>query len=211
MARVEMSLHQALAELKRLDDRIKNSLKADFVLPNRKGNSKIGSSTVEEKTNEIKGNFQRTEALITNRRRIKNAIIKANAETTFTIDGDSYTIAEAIELKNSIGLDYDFLSALKGQYITSKAKVEAENEALQPKLENYLKSILGDNDKKDQNLVKSYTETFFKTNEWQLIDPKRIAKYIEDYGEKISKFETEVDYKLSEINSKTTITVDLFD
>lgn len=211
MAKVEMSLHQALAELKRLDDRINNSLKADFVLPNKKGNSKIGSATVEEKTNEVKGNFQRTEALITNKRRIKNAIIKANAETTLTIGGNLYSIAEAIELKNSIGLDYNFLSTLKGQYTTSKAKVEVENENLQPKLESYLKSILGDNDRKDQNLVKSSTETFLKANEWQLIDPNHIAKYIKDYDEKISKFETEVDYKLSEINSKTTIIVDLSD
>ena len=209
MAEKTMSIHQALAEIKMYDSKIYKATNQIFVSAARKGNEKFGSETKEEFVNGIKGNFDSVVALIENKKIIKSAIVLSNANTKVIIGGTEYTVAEAIERKNMITHEKAFLNSLKMQYRVALDKIETENNSLQPKLESYLKSVVGEKDRNDIEIVSKYEKQFREVNEYELIDPCKVNDYIKDLEKSIDDFETEVDYKLSEINTTTQITVNL--
>lgn len=209
MTEKTMSVHQALAEIKMYDNKIYRATMQTFVSAGRKGNEKIGSETKEEFSNSIKGNFDSVVALIENKKAIKSAIVLSNANTKVNIGGIEYTVAEAIERKAMITHEKQFLNSLKQQYRMANDKVESENNSLQPRLESYLKSVINEKDKNDIETVKMYEKQFRDVNEYELIDPCKVRNYIENLEKSIEDFETEVDYKLSESNTVTQITVNL--
>jgi hypothetical protein len=211
MSTVIMSIHRALGELKTYDNRIKNAICSQFVIANKKSNEKIGGKTVKEFTNAMKGNFNSVTSLIENKKRIKQAIVISNAETNVSISNVTYKVAEAIERKNLIRLEEEFLAQLKTQYKKERDKVENENNALQNKLEDYLKSVLGEKNNRTPEDVAKYTEDFEKRHKYDLIDPANIENYIKQLDKEIIDFKTEVDYVLSESNANTKISVDLVD
>ena len=78
------------------------------------------------------------------------------------------------------------LSALKGQYITSKAKVEVENEALQPKLEKVYKE------------VDCYTKSYQSLKRENTLYENEI-KILEFNNNKLNKKNTELTNKINSI------------
>ena len=113
MAEKVMSIHQALAELKLYDNKIWNGLKKDFVTYTKKGNDKIGSYTIQEYSDLLKGNLDSVRALMENKRVVKSAIVLSNANTKITIGDKEYTVAEAIERKSMMEMERKLLSELK--------------------------------------------------------------------------------------------------
>lgn len=206
-----MSIHQALSEVKTYDDRIARGISASFVIANRKNNAKIGSETIEEIKNKMRGNLDSVKALIENKKIIKSAIVKSNNSTTVVIGGKSYSVAEAIERKNMTLLEDSFLRSITDQYNRMKGQVDKNNDALPEKLENYLKSTLADKTKADSAVVDALTKQFNDNNEYELIDPNKLCDLIDTMYKEISDFKTEVDYKLSESNATTIIAVNLVD
>lgn len=211
MAEKTMSIHQALAELKMYESKIFKASREDFVTSNRKGNEKIGSYTKAEYANVLKGNLDKVKALINNKKVIKSAVVLSNANTKVTIGGIEYTVAEAIERKNMLNLEKQLLTSMRNQYSMCSSKIEMENNNLTSRLESYLKSVVNEKDKNNPEIVKQYEKQFKDVNEYELIDPNKIAEAISDLEKSIEDFETEVDYKLSESNTITQITVELAD
>ena len=211
MSKITMSVHRALAELKTYEDRLTKATGAVFVIANPKGNDKISGKTIDDVSNEIKGNFASYASLAENQRRIKAAVVKSNAVTIITIAGTEYTVAEAIERKAKIKYDERFLSALKRQFNEASSLVDRENAGLPDKIEKYLQNILGAKDKRTAEEIASHTELYEKRYKWELVDPCGITKKIEELEEKIISFKTEVDYALSESNALTQIEVDFVD
>lgn len=211
MAEKTMSIHQALAELKTYENKIFKATREEFVAVNRKGNDKIGSYTKDEYANMLKGNLDKVKALISNKKIIKSAIVLSNANTKVTIGGEEYTVAEAIERKNMISYEKQLLTSMKSQYSIGTTKIESENNSLAVRLEGYLKSVVNEKDKNNPEIVKQYEKQFRDVNEYELIDPNKIADVIKTLEKDIEDFETEVDYKLSESNTVTQITVNLAD
>lgn len=207
----KMSVHQALSEVKTYDDRINRGISSQFVVANRKNNAKIGSETVEEVKEKLKGNLMSVKALIENKKIIKSAIVKSNNTTTVKVGGKDYFVAEAIERKNMVVLEENLLHSIADQYNRVKGQVDKNNDALPEKLENYLKSALTDKTKVDETVVKVLTDKFMGDNEYEMIDPNKINLLIDVMYKEISDFKTEVDYKLSESNATTIITVNLVD
>jgi hypothetical protein len=58
MAKVTMSVHRALAELKLLDARIQNGNSQSFVTANKRSNKDIGGKTVAEHAEVLAGNLK---------------------------------------------------------------------------------------------------------------------------------------------------------
>lgn len=208
MAVIKMSVHRALGELKTYDSKIEKAKKEKFIIANKKSNEKIGSKTIAEYGEELKGNLQKLKALIENRKRLKSAIVMSNAETIVKIADKNYCVAEAIERKNFIDTEENILVELKNQYIKEVNKVELENKALPQKLESYLSSILGDKAQRKVEEVEQYSKAFENKHKYELIDPNNISDYIKELEESITRFKTEVDYILSESNATTFIEVD---
>jgi hypothetical protein len=211
MSVVKMSAHRALSELKLLDKRIEKGCSSVFVIGNKLSNKFISGRSVEDTKTLIKGNFQSMVTLIENRKRIKSALVKSNSSTIVAVGGKQYSIAEAVERKNSIELDKQFLNSLKVQFTQANNLVEQQNGQLPSKLETYLQSVLGEKTGRSPDDVKAHTKVFEDSNKFELVDPSKVADYIEKYENEIDAFLSEVDYTLSESNATTLFDVELVD
>ena len=209
MAVVNMSVHRGLSELKLYANKIASLNSGTFVLANKQSNKTIGGKSIEDVNNLIKGNFDSMVALIENRKRIKDAIVKSNAATNVTIAGKIMTVAEAIERKASIEFERNFLRILQDQFSQQNNIVEQQNLQLPTKLETFLQSTLGE--KRDVATVKDLTKTFEDNNKFVLIDPNHIQDYIQALDKSINEFASQVDYTLSESNATTFFDVELVD
>jgi hypothetical protein len=209
MSVVKMSVHRGLSELKLYSNKIDSVMGSAFVIANKQSNKVIGGRSVEEVEKLIGSNFDSVKALIENRKRVKNAIVKSNAETLVTVSGVEMTVAEAIERKASIEFERNFLSSLQNQFTNQNRVVETQNEQLQAKLESFLQATLGE--KRDVTQVKELTKTFEDNNKFVLIDPKHIQNHIDKLSKDIEEFSSQVDYVLSESNATTFFDVDLSD
>ena len=209
MAVVNMSVHRGLSELKLYANKIASLNSGTFVLANKQSNKTIGGKSIEDVNNLIKGNFDSMAALIENRKRIKDAIVKSNAMTEVTIAGRVMTVAEAIERKASIEFERNFLRILQNQFSQQNNIVEQQNLQLPTKLESFLQSTLGE--KRDVATVKDLTKTFEDNNKYVLIDPNHIQDYIQKLEKNIDEFVSQVDYTLSESNATTFFDVELVD
>jgi hypothetical protein len=92
-----MSITRALAELKRLDDRInRETTAAQYVgVSVGKGENKkvaSGSMTVTDLEKKIKSTYDSITDLFTRRATIKSAIVLSNAKTLVTINGKKMNI-----------------------------------------------------------------------------------------------------------------------
>lgn len=209
MAVVNMSVHRGLSELKLYANKIASLNSGTFVLANKQSNKTIGGKSIEDVNNLIKGNFDSMAALIENRKRIKDAIVKSNAATNVTIAGKIMTVAEAIERKASIEFERNFLRILQDQFSQQNNLVEQQNLQLPTKLESFLQATLGE--KRDVATVKDLTKTFEDNNKFVLIDPNHIQDYIQALDKSINEFASQVDYTLSESNATTFFDVELVD
>lgn len=209
MAVVNMSVHRGLSELKLYANKIASLNSGSFVVANKQTNKTIGGRSIEDVNNLIKGNFDSMVALIENRKRIKDAIVKSNAMTNVSVNGKVMTVAEAIERKASIEFERNFLRILQNQFSQQNNIVDQQNLQLPTKLESFLQSTLGE--KRDVATVKDLTKTFEDNNKYVLIDPNHIQDYIQKLEKNIDEFVSQVDYTLSESNATTFFDVELVD
>ena len=209
MSVVEMSVHRGLAELKLYENKINSSMQSTFVVANKKSNKNIGGRTVAEVRDLIKGNFDSITSLIENRKRVKAEIVKSNSKTMVVVGGKEMSVAEAIERKNSVVFEQNFLGTLRNQFNLQNNVVDSKNNELSQKLEGYLQATLGENREAEQ--VKQLTKTFNDNNEYELVDPAKIQDKIDSLQTQIQEFQSQVDYILSESNAKTFISVELVD
>jgi hypothetical protein len=209
MTVVNMSVHRGLSELKLYANKIASLNSGTFVVANKQSNKTIGGRSIEDVNNLIKGNFDSMAALIENRKRIKDAIVKSNAATNVTIAGKIMTVAEAIERKASIEFERNFLRILQNQFSQQNNIVDQQNLQLPTKLESFLQSTLGE--KRDVATVKDLTKTFEDNNKYVLIDPNHIQDYIQKLEKNIDEFVSQVDYTVSESNATTFFDIELVD
>lgn len=209
MSIVNMSVHRGLSELKLYSNKIASLNSGTFVTANKQSNKVIGGRSIEDVNNLIKGNFDSMVALIENRKRIKDAIVKSNAMTNVSVNGKVMTVAEAIERKVSIEFERNFLRILQNQFSQQNNIVDQQNLQLPTKLESFLQSTLGE--KRDVATVKDLTKTFEDNNKYVLIDPNHIQDYIQKLEKNIDEFVSQVDYTLSESNATTFFDVELVD
>lgn len=203
-----LTIHKGLAELKMLDSRIKELIRSSvFISSAFNGDEKISGMTVADYKEQLRGNFDRVSSLITRRNKIKTAIMLSNASTMIEVAGKTMTVAEAIERKNSLHYNIDFLEALKRQSSLANAKVNVENEKLPAKLESYLHTILGDKAASKTDDIRALTTIFNETRVCQLIDPNQLVKILPSMEDEIFQFNTNIDAALSTSNSLTTIEI----
>ena len=97
-----MSIHQALSELKLLDNRIERAISSGrFIGTKKLVESKVSQTrtSVKEFNERAKADLDSVRALIERRSAIKSKIVASNATTKVIIGGTEYTVAEAIERK----------------------------------------------------------------------------------------------------------------
>lgn len=208
---MEISITRALAELKLLDSRITRGINStNFVTANKKSAKNVsGIVTKDEFFAITKANYQSVISLIERKKMLKSAIVFSNAKTLVTIGGKEMTVAEAIERKNNIEYEKDLLNEMVSQRRRAIVEMENKNSIVDANLDKLLETMLGkDGVKNADKENNSLAITYRADNEYEILDPLGIDKEIKDLQEEIERFESEVDYVLSESNTVTKITIE---
>lgn len=203
----KMSIHRALGEIKLYDKKIVDLLEKDFVIASKKRVTKIRGVDVEKYKDEMRANLQSLRALVRNRQILKSAIAKSNETTEVTIGGETMTVLDAIERKNFMNMRHMITNNLRNQFNKADREVRNYEDNLQSNLERYIANTTKELNNKE--LIDSLTESYKTLNEVIMIDPSDIRSVIEEMTRENDRFNTEVDYVLSESNSNTFIEVDL--
>ena len=204
----KISITRALAEIKLLDSKIESAIQKFEPVTYVEGKSKVTSigTTVEAFNEKAKSSYQSITDLIERRNNIKAKVIQSNALTKVTIDKKEYTVAEAIERKNSINNELNLLNKLKQSYSNNKNKVEAGNLKVRANIDKQLELLAGSDKNKTEgidNLVKLTLEN----QQFNLVDVLKVEELIEKLSNSIYEFQANVDFTLSESNALTTIEV----
>ncbi|WP_297419640.1 hypothetical protein [Clostridium sp.] len=206
---MEISIARALTELKTLDSRIQNKIGGtNFIAGVKKSSKKVNNIyTRDEFNTDVVANYQSIVDLIKRRKVIKSAIVNSNAITKVTIADIEYTVADAIERKNSIELDKTLLIQLESQYRNVITSVDRNNEAVEQNLQNLLTASVGA-DKKASNDTTLFAEAYRNQNSFEVVNPLKLQEKIEVLRKEIEDFETEVDVILTESNVITKIEIE---
>ena len=211
MASNQMSITQGLAELKLLDKRIRNiiDLAGD-------GSSSFRFIAISTKTNRVdaeklkkdaQATYQSFNALVKRRDQIKRAIIMKNATTPVRIGTWEGTVAEAIEQKSSMVYKQTLLYNMKRQVSDMTERLKTEQRTVSERLDRLLATEMGKDMKTNPEVVAALSTSFETNNKITLLDPLESGKVITALEDEIETFTTNVDWVLSEANSKTLITV----
>jgi len=206
----KITVTRALAELKLLDSRIKKEIQGTiFVDAYRKRDkqTQICGKTNPEFEADVKARSTSIRDLITRRANMKSAILRSNAENTVKIDGETYTVTEAIERKNSIEYEKILLNKMKSDFSTVREKAEQINLDLERKVGEMLLNNLGTDKRANKDDYDNIAKPFMEQNQLNVLDPIKIEKKIEDLEKKIDSFLSEVDFVLSEANAKNKIEI----
>lgn len=211
----KMSITRALAELKNLDTRIKRAIaEGTFVTTTvgRNNMKKVATVNVSipEMTARIDASHQKVRSLISNREKIKRAVVASNAATNVTIKDRVMTVAEAIELKSSIEYRETYVNAMRQQLTVHRTNIQTTNFGLDKTINESLNTIYGnDKGKVDETMHVAIAKPQLDQKEASLLDPSGVETLIEFESEYISAVKNELDFILSESNAMTQIEVDL--
>lgn len=198
---------QALNELKLLDSRILNEIeRSKFVASAKKIEKKVTPHVTKEEFNvKAKANYASINDLIARKSKIKSAVIASNAVTVVEVNGVQMTVAEALELKNSIEYKEELLITLKAQFASSTKDALNKNIALEAKIDNILETMVGKDAKTKSEDFKEVVEPMRENGEYALVDPLGIENEIQKLEDEISGFKSNVDAVLQISNCITYI------
>jgi hypothetical protein len=212
MTTEKMTVHKALAELKVIGDRIISAIQSGvYCKANKHSNEKIDGVSVDEFKKQIQGSWDKVNDLIRRRNAIKKAVVLSNATVKVKVGDEEFTVAEAIEMKNS-GMEYKkiLVNMLNKQYTQAIQTTEKENgETLQQKAESYVIGLYGSKEGKTNiEEIEKTRKEFVTNNTFELIDPLKIREKIDALEKEISEFESEIDAALSVSNAITELTIE---
>ena len=203
MVELNMSVTQGLAELKLLEKRILKSLtrvKWSDVSKNNKVN--------EEKLKKLaESEYQSYNDLLKRIDNLKRKIVMSNAFTNVIIGNWKGTVAEAIEQKSNLDFKKKLLEIMKSDLLTSLDDFKRKESDLENRLDKLLQSEVGKDIKTNPETINALTMSFKETNKIIHYDPLNLSEKIKILENEIEDFETNVNWKLSESNGQTMITV----
>lgn len=206
-----MTLTKALAELKLLSKRIESKLKDLKPVTVKKG-AKFEASIKSQRDFErdARASWQSLFDLMARRRRIKTALVMANANTRLTINGETMTIADAIERKNMLDLERRICDEMRKKLLDVEDAVDRHNSEMHEKLVGLLESTYA---KRESQLSKDdydrIARPFLESNEAKLVDPLNLRRTLDAMEDNYEKFLSEVDVCLSVANASTIIHINL--
>ena len=209
----KMSVTRALAELKRIDERLQRDIYASTfvgVTVGKESNRKMaaGNETPEKVSTQIQSSVDALDSLMNQRSKIKAAIVASNAKTMVTVGNREMTVAEAIELKSTVSTKSTLVQVMQQQFNAANANVQVLNAKLDAQIEQNLSTIYGSEKSKiDATTYDLVAKPQRNLKEAALLDPMKIAEKIKALEDEISLIKTELDYALSEVNAKTEIEV----
>ena len=207
-----MTIHKALTELKTLQNRIQDEIaETTFVATNKHSSAKLQGRPVADFAKSAQDSYKSIRSLINRRNAIKQAVTRSNALTKVEIGGKTYTVAEAIDMKQ-IGTDNLNMLAnrIAAQFASGKAMCERENgEKLDIRADQYIKNLYEGAEMKNlSEEVKKVRDEFVASQTMDLIDPINAEMVLKELRDTTESFMTDVDSALSVSNALTTMEVE---
>lgn len=207
---MKMTLARALAEIKLLNSKIEKNIGRLQLVATKTGKKDVinGSNEKVVDFNEnAKSNYQSTLDLIKRRNFIKSKLTQANAITTISIGQDSYTIAEAIDRKNSIQIEKTLLDKMKSNLNLQIKNMNTANDKMEADINRMVETKMGADKSKTED-VADLKRIFRESDTTTLVDPLDLKVKIEDLEKSIENFELNIDFTLSEANAINYIEID---
>ena len=205
----KMLVTTALNELKLLDSRIFSAIgSTKFVSCAKTSESKVTpNKTKEEFKEEAKSNMQSINDLISRREKIKAAVVMSNAKTEIEVCGEKHTVAEVIDMKNSIEYKSALLNRMRGQLSEATATMNNNNQKMESSIDKLIEVTFGKESKTKVNEtdIDAIANPYRAKNEYSLVDPIGVEKQIKELSEWIEEFTSTVDAKLQVSNCITYI------
>lgn len=207
---MEITITRALAQVKNLDKRIEKKIEEFSAVTYVKNSSDVvldGAYTREEFAKKQQSELQSIKDLIKLRKQIKAKIVHSNANTRIMVGEQVYTVAAAIERKNTIELEEDLLERLQARLRLAQSFVNKKNGFVEDNALSIIQS-LASKDKSVKLEDNKLAQDYINENSYSILDPINIKDEIDNLEEEINAFKTNVDFALSESNAITTITID---
>lgn len=138
--------------------------------------------------------------------KVKNAIKASNAVTTITINGETMTISEAITLKEVIHVKRNFYRELLNRYEDCEKSVERAEAEIEDKARKQVEKLNLDSKENYETILDATRASVTKDSRIVVVGLNNIEKVREEFA-KLDNFFEEIDYKLSESNAVTVITL----
>jgi len=194
-----VSITGALQELKmlrkRVDEKLMNTV---FVSAS---DSRVGSNGLPNAA----PTFQSIRDLIARIRRLDSRIKQSNSTAQIQVGNETYTVAEALALKEQLVLYTAFRDELRSQFSRATQEITNYNARAQTRLDDLLRSHFGKDSKTSPADHDALTAHFKKNNSIEMIDPIGIEKAVKEMTEFIDTFTQNVDVALAESNALTRI------
>ena len=208
----KISITRALSELKTEKKRLEKKIREFRPIAVQRGASLVGcyrGSKVDDFVDSAKESNQSINDLLTRIEKVKAAIEESNSTTKVMIAGKEYTVREAINMKSLIGYKKTLLQVMKEEFIKASEDFEDAEETNKKRVEKLVQDASASGSGKldpaiEENALKS-VESLYSI---KVVDPIGLDKLIPALEKEIEDFETNVDFVLSESNSKTAIEVD---
>ena len=211
MVHEEMTVHQALCELKTLNKRIVKAVDATKPISVKEVSAtKVdGISTGDFKDNAASAHDSAV-SLIKRQRAIKAAVNQYNASKTIEVCGRTYTIAQAIwEMTYGISEDKSLLERYTNMLNSANSTIEKANGSeLNRRAEAFCTAMYGSKEKCDKSDFNATLEDYKAKHTMELFDPLNIRKIIADMDKEISDFTSNVDAAIQVANATTILTIE---
>ena len=214
MSIVTMSLYQALEKKKILEDQV-SKIQSNLLVVIRKSNEELTKDGIPlDKVFEtsIQPGYQKSVALLKNLIALKAAINEANAKITIEIDGETYTLANAIVRYRNCDKLMNLYQRMVGNYQSIQNEVEKLNARAQSNeaINAYLEKALGSG-KRDPDMIEKLTKDYIARNSYAVYDPLNTQKMAPEEMEHLQKFKDELHFKMNQANIQNMITVEFED
>lgn len=212
----KITVQQGLNELKLLDSRINKLIQKLKVFFAENKNGELFNKNDTKKLENGKSELASLLQLIKNRSELKQKIVQSNAVTKVVVANVEYTVAEAIEKKDSISYEQNLVAKLQRDLGDVESNIQRYNAKLDEELNRQIQVHLGNaTDKKDDS-TKEIIEMLTKRQEKEKLSVKdfsvnykgqnvSIAKLHDLIDDDVQAFLSEVDYVLTHSNVLTQI------
>jgi hypothetical protein len=211
MVHEEMTVHQALCELKTLNKRVLKAIDATIpVAIKEAGAKKIDGVATEVFAENARSAHDSAVGLIKRQRAIKAAVNQYNAEKQIEVCGRKYTIAQAIwEMQHGTNEDHALLTRYTNILSGANSQIERFNGSdLDRRAEAFCASMYGNKEKCDPKDFNATLEDYKAKHTMELFDPLNIRKIIADIDKEVSDFEANVDAAIQVANATTTLVIE---
>ncbi len=204
----KITITRGLSELKTISKRIHDTINSTaFVsIARNDGDKTYNNQNKNQFGSDTKAALDSINALINRWHKIKTAIILSNTNTIINFNGENLSVSACIEKKKNMADKKMLRDILAAQLINTDKLAKDANKKVEESLERVLQAQGVGTDKKSTSLDE-FIGLYRKMNCYEIFDPINVKAQIQKLDEEISKFESEIDFVLSESNAKTFIEI----